>query len=817
MDMRWIKGITLMLCLSPISSLQAQEGGFASGATGSWDNPEAFQYRRPVNKTDNIKGPVPSNRWWSNLLVRDEVKMMSAYPIFYSSAVNEYPAEGEGFGIALGYRGAGKAIPRAEGDSEVPQNLVRTVDSDVQSQFLVWNGSMDRGSTKSRLHAFGDWHVVMQTSDNAGRRFYTTMAAGSPYSSFQFEGGQPRVRMNSYGGQIEITDGYGHPILGNGQGYNGDRILVKVIHPVTMEASYWGFFTAEGTQWTRRGEYLDVTIGSNANYFNAALLPRPELFEEFYRHAYARITGTRANYSYDDAKAEVLTRFEFSTEVERGGFSNEVISALFPHQYKHLREGSADAGKAYATMRGSMRLWQGTSFTTALRNEGILQTFNQPKDSPGYSADDHRQWTQWEDYVKAAWGVDTYGTGKALQRAGLSMAMADSIEMPWLRDEIRDGMYKEFSEWFNPDVAAKPLFWADNLPFKFFTEYLASNGDWGHITGWRAAYGSQALNDLHLHTGYWIYGAAILAAYHPSFVKDYGWAIEKLIRNVASPERGANDFPYIRMFDPYAGRSYASGYYWFGFYNGNDLESTSEALNCWQAIYQWGQNTGNKTYRDLGLYLYWTERSAAEQYWFDVDGDVHHPSYAFPMASVVREGSYDFATHWGSKQIEEIYGIQLLPLTPASLHLALNRPYMKKIWDAMAGANRAARGVDFDTWHGTMLSFEALVEPQKAVERYKFGEIAGPPGGEYSPIQDHETWSLIYHFIHNLNQLGLPLRGYWADQPGYGVFEKEGKITFVAFNPSATDNLTVHFYKNDGSLAQTIENIPPRKTIYSAQ
>lgn len=813
----WLRGFGLALCLTQTASLHAQVGGFPSAVTGSWDNPEAFQYRPPVNKTSSIQGPVPSNRWWSALLVRDEVKLMSAYPVFYGAAVNEYPAEGEGFGISVGYRGIGKPIPRSEEGSEVPANRVRTVDSDVQSQFLVWNGSMDRGSTKTRLHGYGDWHVVTETSDNAGRRFYTTMAAGSPYSSFEFVSGQPRIRLNSFGGQIEITDGAGHHVLGSGQSYNSDRILVKVIHPVSQEASYWGFYSAAGTQWYRQGEYLNVTIGSGANYLNTALLPRPDLFDEFYRHAYARITGTKASYSYDEAKAEIVTRFEFQTASQRGGFSSEVLSALFPHQYKHLREGWADAGKAYPSMRGSLRVWRGNSFTTALRNEGILQTFNEPKDSPGYSIDDHRQWTQWEDYVKWAWGVDTYGTGKALQRAALSLSMTDALEMPWLRDEIIAGLYKEFGEWFNPDLTSKPLFWADNLPYKFFSEYKASEGHWGHITGWRASYGTQALNDMHLHAGYWIYAASILAAYHPTFVKDYGWAIEKLIGNVASPYRGGKDFPYIRVFDPYAGRSYASGYYWFGYYNGNDLESTSEALNTWQSIFQWGQITGQKQYRDLGLYLYWTERSAAEQYWFDVDSDVHHPSYAFPLASVVREGSYDFATHWGSKQIEEIYGIQLLPLTPATLHLALNRPYMKKIWDAMSSTNQAARGTNFETWHGTMLSFQALVEPTKAVERYKFGEIAGPPGGEYSPIQDHETWSLVYHFIHSLNQLGLPLRGYWADQPGYGVFEKGGKVTFIAFNPSASENLTVNFYDGNGQKVHSIADIPPHKTVYSVK
>lgn len=803
------------LLISP--ALTAQIGRFAPSTTsGSQDNLEAFQYRLPVNKTSNIKGPVPSNRWWSALLVRDEVKLMSAFPLAYASAINEYPAEGEGFGIAVGYRGAGNPTVRTDADSEVPAGTVRSIDTDVQSQFLVWNGSMEKASSKSRLHDFGDWHIVTETADNQGHKFYTTMAAGSPFTSFEFNNGQPRIRLNSFGGQIDIRDATGKS-LDDGQSISSDRLRIRLLHPASAAVSFWGFFSAPGTQWTRKGEYLNLVIGGGANYLNTALLPSEDDFDLFYQHAYAKIVGTKASFSYKDAEANIVTDFTFTTQVQRSGFSGDVISAMFPHQYKHLSKGSADAGRAYPTLRGSMRLWVGSSFSTTLRNEGIILAFNKPSDSPGYSVDDHRQWAQWEDYVKNSWGVDTYGTGKALQRAGQSVLMTDAIDMPWLRDEIIDGMYKEFSEWFNADISTKPLFWADNQPYKFFSQFSPSDGHWGQIVGWRASYGSQSLNDIHFHYGYWVHAAAILAMYHPTFVKDYGWAIDLIIRNMADPLRGDKDFPYLRMFDPYAGRSYASGYYWFGFYNGNDQESTSEALNAWQAVYQWGQITGQKQYRDLGLYLYWTEQSAVDQYWLDIDRDVHHPDYPYPLVDVVREGNYEFATHWGSKQIEEFYGIQLLPLTPATLQIGRHRDYIKGLWKSMTDVNQKAKGVDFDTWHGTMLSFEALVDPQAAVDRFKFGETAGAVGEEYSPIQDHETWSLVYHFIHNMNQLGAPISGFHADSPSYAVFQKGEKKTFVGFNPSASKNLTIKFYDGNNALVHTIADIPPHKTIYAPE
>jgi len=817
MNYRWLQSLGCALGLAFGGSAAAQLGEFAPAhVQGSQDNPEVFQYRLPVNKTNNIQGPVPSNRWWSNLLVRDEVKLMSAFPLAYSAAVREYPAEGEGFGIAVGYRGAGRPTVWGNDNSEVPPGTVRSIDSDVQSLFLVWNGAMQKSTTKSRLHAFGDWHVVTETGDGIGHRFYTTMAAGSPFTSFEFVGGQPRVRLSSQAGQIEIRDGAGN-LLQNGQTFTSDRLRIQLFHPASGAISQWGFFSAPGTTWQRQGEYLNLQIGSGASYLTTALMPRAEDFDLFYRHAYAKIIGTKATFTYEEGNANVVTDFNFTTERLRPDFSDEVISALFPHQYKHLSRGTADAGRAYPTLRGAMRLWTGKSFATTLRNEGILLAFNQPKDSPGYSAEDHRQWTQWEDYVKSAWGTDTYGTGKALFRAAQSVTMTDAIEMPWLRDEIIEGMYKEFSEWFTVgDIGQKPTFWADNLPFKWFSQFSPADGHWGHLVGWRASYGAQAINDVHFHYGYWVHAAAVLAMYHPTFVKDYGWAVDLIIRNMANPSRSSPDFPYLRTFDPYAGRSYASGYYWFGSFNGNDQESTSEALNAWQAVYQWGQITGQKKYRDLGLYLYWTEQSAVDQYWLDIDGDVHHPAYPYPLADIVREGNYEFGTHWGSMNIEEFYGIQLLPLSASNLQIARHPEYTKKLWKSMTDVNKVKKGLDFDTWHGTMLDFQALVNPAAAVSRFKFGETAGAPGSEYSPIQDHETWSLTYNFIHSMNQLGAPVSGFRADAPAYGVFQKDGRYTFVAFNPSPTEQLTVKFYDSNG-LVHTIADIPPHKTIYSPQ
>jgi len=68
--------------------------------------------------------------------------------------------------------------------------------------------------------------------------------------------------------------------------------------------------------------------------------------------------------------------------------------------------------------------------------------------------------------------------------------------------------------------------------------------------------------------------------------------VELLIREIASPDRNDPLFPFLRNFDPYAGHSWASGNAQFA--DGNNQESSSEAMNAWYGIILWGELTGNR-------------------------------------------------------------------------------------------------------------------------------------------------------------------------------------------------------------------------------
>jgi len=132
-------------------------------------------------------------------------------------------------------------------------------------------------------------------------------------------------------------------------------------------------------------------------------------------------------------------------------------------------------------------------------------------------------------------------------------------------------------------------------------------------------------------------------------------------------------FPFLRSFDVYAGHSWAAGHGAFG--DGNNQESSSEAMNFASAAILWGEITNQPEIRDLGIYLHTTESAAIDQYWFDVDEEVFPPNYAYNALGIVW-GNKGNHTTWFGLEPEFIHGINILPVHSGSFYLARNPEYV---------------------------------------------------------------------------------------------------------------------------------------------
>ena len=79
-----------------------------------------------------------------------------------------------------------------------------------------------------------------------------------------------------------------------------------------------------------------------------------------------------------------------------------------------------------------------------------------------------------------------------------------------------------------------------------------------------------------------------------------------------------------------------------------------------------GEATGDTATRDLGAWLFTTEISAIEDYWFDVRDELHPADYPPSVVTMVWGGKGANGT-WFSANPEMVHGINFLPVTGARI------------------------------------------------------------------------------------------------------------------------------------------------------
>lgn len=244
--------------------------------------------------------------------------------------------------------------------------------------------------------------------------------------------------------------------------------------------------------------------------------------------------------------------------------------------------------------------------------------------------------------------------------------------------------------------------------------------------------------------------------------------VKTLIRDAANPSRTDTAFPFLRGFDVYAGHSWASGHQ--GFAAGNNQESSSESTNLSAALVLWGSATGDAELRDLGSYLLATESEAIAQYWFDADEEVFPSSFGHDTAGMVWGSGAAYSTWWTANP-EEIHGINVLPVTGGSLHLAREKAAIQR---NLAELERENGGPAVE-WRDILWEFEALADPAGAKAKWDAGNAG------YTP-EAGESKAHTYHWIATLDALGAPDATVTGSVPASAVFSKGGVRTYAAHN-----------------------------------
>ncbi|MFW7414631.1 glycosyl hydrolase [Demequina sp. SO4-18] len=301
-----------------------------------------------------------------------------------------------------------------------------------------------------------------------------------------------------------------------------------------------------------------------------------------------------------------------------------------------------------------------------------------------------------EAQVEPVFPADTYFGSKALHRHAMLVTISDALG----ETDLADGFAGALSD--------QLLTWADAAGCDGRSERCFEYDDQLQgVVGLEAAFGSEEFNDHHFHYGYLLNAAAVALDRDPSLEEDLAPVMDLVAADIASPA-DAEAFPVLRAFDPFAGHSWASGFAPFG--DGNNQESSSEAVLAWNGVAAWAAARGDESLADTATWALSAEADAAVNRWLrpDLEG---FDEYEHDIVALQWGGKREHST-WFSAEPSAMLGIELIPMAPVQQHLA---PTDDATVETALRSIESAAPDGYDVPFGDyLLMYQALAGPEQA-------------------------------------------------------------------------------------------------------
>jgi len=701
--------------------------------------------------------PVPTNDWWSKLLNTNHVNNLYNYPFAMETTTS-------GLGI-----------------THIPRGV-------IGDQISLRVGVDGLNSTQAIVDDHTDWTVSIKWADS-NNSFVATSGIGMPFV-YLTKDPTDIAKVVVEAGSVTVV---------NEQ--------IRVLN--ARNGADFVVYAPTGSSWIQNGNTYTSSLNGQ-NYWSVAMLPQAttdiaQKANEYQKYAYVFPTNTTANWSYNENTSVLRTDFTITTETKEGAY-NQIIQGLLPHQWGYLASNSAVPNKeTYSSIRGDIRMLEGNAFSVEHTFKGILPTL--PNLAMYTSNYDQNKLQQKIDAIEndalSSW-TDSYNEGQVMNRLIQTARIAEQLGDSQAVNTIVATIKERLEDWLS--------YQNNEVAFLFYY-----NSNWSTLFGYPAGHGQDNnINDHHFHWGYFIHAAAFMEQYEPGWASQWGEMVNHLVRDAASPNRNDSLFPFLRNFSPYAGHCWANGFAFFP--QGNDQESTSESMQFNSSLIHWGTITGNDEIRDLGIYLYTTEQSAVEEYWFDINDRTFVNTQQYGLISRLWGNDYDNGTFW-TADIAASYGIEFYPIHGGSLYLGHNTDYVESLWTEIEENTGILQNEEnANLWHDVYWQYLSFIDPLKAINLYDSSSNRSLKFG----VSDAQT----YHWIHNMHMLGRVNTGVSADYPIAAVFERAGQRIYVAHNYGPTERvinysdgfqLTVPAREMKTSYEHTGENINPSVSITSPQ
>jgi len=470
--------------------------------------------------------------------------------------------------------------------------------------------------TDAKITGYGDWNVEIAVVEPLGT-WQVSLIQGFPFAYLSM----PQKNLHIFCRSVTIAKTQKGVLVTRGQ----QRMIIE----------------GNGATSVDLRSATDVDLASDRKQYRIAFLPSGDdqvaLFE---KQAWQPIKQTRMEWQVDPSKKVIQTTYRWIT-----GTNQPLLFTIWPHM--QVVSPSLSQRGSYQTVYGELRLVEGNAFTTVLPFPDLPETFSKVTNASYQEA--IRSQVQKDTLlymdVKSDPPPGVYFRGTWLGGLTSLIQLADLYDLRVEREQLLNKL-EEVIKMSVTNFTYNPTLHL----------YVATNAEFGNEKG----------NDHHFHYGYYIRAAAVLLRFRPYLSKGLSPVIGEMVDDIASTNRDQERYPFLRTFSPYEGHSWADGEAKFD--DGNNQESTSEALNAWYAVAIWGKITKNSQTEQTGTWLFAQELRAAQVYWFGINNPFPN-GYQHQMASLVWGGKREFAT-WFSPDPMHIYGIQLLPITPASGYLA---------------------------------------------------------------------------------------------------------------------------------------------------